>query len=284
MTEKKGPCGRCWCFATTKNKRRRRQTLTHPDWVLLPLYFLVVVDTYIFIYIYFLGWEEMPVYLCLAGAEADEPWKHGIQVFAKPFAVPEPPAAVTTLTTTTLPLDRTVGTSEPIHLVQQPNHHGMIHQDLVAATAAAAGNNSNHSIRKVMHAQVVLVDDVCMAYGRYWVRLRWPGSKGGFAGYIAMHQIPAQLTPDNNDGLAAAAATDEKDHPPICKLFWPFFIMLLLLHAMMVNCGTPSNRFFSLSSLCIFVFCFSSWQTRSTATAQHWRKMVTMMYWKNPVP
>jgi hypothetical protein len=168
----------------------------------------------------------MPVYLCLAGAEADEPWKHGIQVFAKPFAVPEQPPVVTTLTTTPLPLDRTVGTSEPIHLVQQ-QHHGMIHQDLLAATATAAGNNSNHSIRKVMHAQVVLVDDVCMAYGRYWVRLRWPGSKGGFAGYIAMHQIPAQLTPDH-DGLAAsAAANDEKDHPnpPICKPFCHFFII-----------------------------------------------------------
>jgi hypothetical protein len=171
----------------------------------------------------------MPVYLCLAGAESDEPWKHGIQVFAKPFAVPEPVTTTTTPTTTTspLPLDRTVGTSEPIHLVQQQQHHGMTHQDLAATTAIAAAGN-NHSIRKVMHAQVVLADDVCIAYGRYWVRLRWPGSKGGFAGYIAMHKIPG--SPPNDDGLpaaTAAAATDvdeKEDHPnqQMCKRFLSF--------------------------------------------------------------
>lgn len=44
-------------------------------------------------------------------------------------------------------------------------------------------------IRRVRHAEVVLVDDVCIAYDRYWLRLRWPGTKGGFAGYIAMGRV-----------------------------------------------------------------------------------------------
>jgi hypothetical protein len=44
-------------------------------------------------------------------------------------------------------------------------------------------------VRRVRHAEIVLVDDVCIAYGRYWLRLRWPGHKGGFAGYIAMGRI-----------------------------------------------------------------------------------------------
>lgn len=41
-------------------------------------------------------------------------------------------------------------------------------------------------LRRIRHAEVVLVDDVCVAFDRYWLRLRWPGSKGGFAGYLAM--------------------------------------------------------------------------------------------------
>lgn len=45
------------------------------------------------------------------------------------------------------------------------------------------------TLRKVMHAQVVLVDDVCIAHGRYWLRLRWPGNRGGFAGYIGMGSV-----------------------------------------------------------------------------------------------
>lgn len=47
------------------------------------------------------------------------------------------------------------------------------------------------AIRRVRHAEVVLVDDVCIAHGRYWLRLKWPGS-GGFAGYIAL----GATTPD----------------------------------------------------------------------------------------
>jgi hypothetical protein len=44
-------------------------------------------------------------------------------------------------------------------------------------------------IRRVRHAEVVLVDDVCLAYDRYWLRLCWPGHKGGFAGYIALGKV-----------------------------------------------------------------------------------------------
>jgi hypothetical protein len=177
----------------------------------------------------------MPVYLCLAGAEADEPWKCGIQVYSKPFAVPEPPlspspsasaassaAAVnndhndqsvfgdtTTIATTNsmmtnLPhppplLDRSVGTSEPIHV------------PLASLTTSTA-------IRKVLHAQVVLVDDVCVAYGRYWVRLRWPGRKGGFAGYIAMHKVK------DDDDDATERDANLPPQPPVCTFIYVFVL------------------------------------------------------------
>lgn len=50
------------------------------------------------------------------------------------------------------------------------------------------------AIRRVRHAEVVLVDDVCIAYGRYWLRLRWPSGKGGFAGYIALGATSPYMT------------------------------------------------------------------------------------------
>jgi hypothetical protein len=50
-------------------------------------------------------------------------------------------------------------------------------------------NSSGLPIRRVRHAEVVLVDDVCVAFDRYWLRLRWPGRKGGFAGYIALGKV-----------------------------------------------------------------------------------------------
>ncbi len=44
-------------------------------------------------------------------------------------------------------------------------------------------------VRRIRHAEVVLVDDVCIAYDRHWLRLRWPGKKGGFAGYVALGKV-----------------------------------------------------------------------------------------------
>jgi hypothetical protein len=61
-----------------------------------------------------------------------------------------------------------------------------------------------HPIRRVRHAEVVLVDDVCVAFERYWLRLRWPGHKGGFAGYIAMGLVSETPKPGEN----CSSATD----------------------------------------------------------------------------
>jgi hypothetical protein len=57
------------------------------------------------------------------------------------------------------------------------------------------------SIRKIRHAEIVLVDDVCVTYNHYWLRLRWPGSKGGFAGYIDMGKTSYyKPTSDESEG------------------------------------------------------------------------------------
>ena len=56
-----------------------------------------------------------------------------------------------------------------------------------AATSTAVSSNNNYNsmnirpnpIRRVRHAEVVLVDQTLVAYGRTWLRLRWPGDQGG---------------------------------------------------------------------------------------------------------
>jgi hypothetical protein len=128
----------------------------------------------------------MPVYLCQPGAGHAEPWRHGIQVYATPC---------------------TIDSKTPVHA-------GGGGRDLVVANWTPESNNNNDAsgddspnannataaghtatpttpaggfaVRRVRHAEVVIVDDICIAYDRYWLRLRWPGHKGGFAGYIAM--------------------------------------------------------------------------------------------------
>jgi hypothetical protein len=125
----------------------------------------------------------MPVYLCQPGTGATDPWKHGIQVYAAPFAMDE--AADTTsgdremsaTTTATNPAANWDGNGRNLNTP--------------SASQDIPGEELSKSlpgvpIRRVRHSEVVLVDDVCVAFDRYWLRLRWPGTKGGFAGYIAL--------------------------------------------------------------------------------------------------
>jgi len=67
-------------------------------------------------------------------------------------------------------------------------------------TAGGGGLHHHHRhvvahppIRRIRHAEIVLVDDVCLAHDRYWLRLRWPGRRGGFAGYVAMGRVDEVL-------------------------------------------------------------------------------------------
>ena len=139
----------------------------------------------------------MPVYLCQPGAGATEPWRHGIQVYATPFALDETAPVSTGVGRDMVVLP--VTSNESAHWSneqrreQQP--HGQQPQTVGEATSSAAGQIQQHRqrmgvpIRRVRHAEVVLVDDVCVAYERYWLRLRWPGHSGGFAGYIALGRV-----------------------------------------------------------------------------------------------
>ena len=56
--------------------------------------------------------------------------------------------------------------------------------DLIAAvvmhpspddTTFAAAAVVPSPIRRIRHSEMVIIDDVCLAYHRYWLRIRWPG-------------------------------------------------------------------------------------------------------------
>lgn len=141
----------------------------------------------------------MPVYLCQSGAGHTEPWRHGIQVYAAPFPIKataspaggggrdsvvlQVPATTTDAQWQSTPQQQREGEGDPkvSTSVSDPSHND--------GQGSAEQRLAGMPIRRVRHAEIVLVDDVCIAFGRYWLRLRWPGQRGGFAGYIAMGQV-----------------------------------------------------------------------------------------------
>lgn len=133
----------------------------------------------------------MPVYLCQPGFGSTDPWKHGIQVYATPFAI-----------------DRDENRSSGERGVDSSANATSSNLNDVPFTSGSnqmnegdfGGDSSSVGvpIRRVRHSEVVLADDICVAHDRYWLRLRWPGKKGGFAGYIALGKVddPILAKPD----------------------------------------------------------------------------------------
>ena len=148
----------------------------------------------------------MPVYICQAGSNSSEPWRHGLQVYAAPFQLTDLPSGdprdgvdnVCTLA------PRTMSSTNFAVQTQHNNNAMNFNNDprrQFSANDPDRSNNTNREnlnvqpmrfgvpVRRIRHAEVVLVDDVCIAYDRHWLRLRWPGSKGGFAGYVALGKV-----------------------------------------------------------------------------------------------
>jgi hypothetical protein len=147
----------------------------------------------------------MPVYLCQPGFKTEDAWRHGIQVFAAPFPINDG------------------GTNSSTG----GGGRDLLVASVDGATTTTAKQSSIHRslspgqpIRRVRHAEVVIVDDICVSYNRYWLRLRWPGSKGGFAGYIAMglvsdfdvskEKISPGIDEDTNFIMRSAEASEDR--------------------------------------------------------------------------
>lgn len=141
----------------------------------------------------------MPVYLCKPGVFASEPWRHGIPVYAEPFRIGS-----------TLNTDAVMQASQQQQQQQTPgfrrSNSSMNQPNSETSSVTGVGNSGGtqqvqqqqqeqqeetedeqvNAIRRIRHGEVVLVDDVVSAYDNFWLRLRWPGSKGGFAGYVCL--------------------------------------------------------------------------------------------------
>lgn len=150
----------------------------------------------------------MPLYLCKAGLSKDEPWKHGVQVYSHPFFIEEATSGAVTIDASSwgglavgantsvtalvpLPASPRLNDSQGIILSMQNQHLYCFpgrdtNRDLTNIDCMRTSNlhRSGMAIRRVRHLEVVLVDEVAMCYGRYWLRVRWPGGRGGVAGYI----------------------------------------------------------------------------------------------------
>lgn len=165
----------------------------------------------------------MPVYLCKPGWSASEPWRHGVQVYAYPY--PLVPTARSANTSNVNQTSTNSSDNESRNNTSIPR----LGPTVVAEAISTESNeeqlerippspardesyqshpfvpNSGHilpkgvPIRRVRHAELVLVDEVSIHYGTYWLRLRWPGPRGGVAGYIALGgEIPAACIPTSD--------------------------------------------------------------------------------------
>ena len=78
-------------------------------------------------------------------------------------------------------------------------------------THRAASAGVGVAVRRVRHAEVVLADEVSASYGRYWLRLRWPGPRGGVAGYIALGVVPSAVGADDRNAKSVGVGAANND-------------------------------------------------------------------------
>ena len=128
----------------------------------------------------------MPVYICQAGSNSSEPWRDGLQVYAAPFQLTDLPSGD--------PREDhnvTCTIASGGGIFGRTNEDGENVENSMMSRNQSRTNSFNvgSCVRRIRHAEVVLVDDVCIAYDRHWLRLRWPGQKGGFAGYVALGKV-----------------------------------------------------------------------------------------------
>jgi hypothetical protein len=170
----------------------------------------------------------MPVYVCLAGGGHEEPWRHGIQVYTSPFLVDpsDEQYEISNQRDTDEGFALAVPTSGGgrdlvVGALEQSSPGVDIATDATGLRQRRGGEpqrsipfrqhfphpSAPPPIRRIRHAEVVLIDDVCIAHGRYWLRLRWPGHfqrvkdeddgkaaqrrlmNAAFAGYVAMGRV-----------------------------------------------------------------------------------------------
>lgn len=169
----------------------------------------------------------MPVYLCKPGVFSNEPWRHGIPVYAEPFALSTP---------STNPPQQQRQTRESSSLLSQQEEESRANypsSEASSLTGVTPHPQQRHhqqqqpqpdeskAIRRIRHSEVVLVDDVVLVYQNYWLKLRWPGSNGGFAGYVCLVGANKQQPSAATDATAhlVDGGGGENIRDLFCKIF-----------------------------------------------------------------
>lgn len=136
----------------------------------------------------------MPLYLCKPGTGDIEPWKHGVPVYSQPFA------GTGDNFTSTDSISNEMADASNVQAQSYDRTYNNVSNRIDSNTTNSGAHNDHmeqnslqntrvtqsQPIRKVRHSELVLVDQVSLHFDRYWLRLRWPGSYGGVAGYILL--------------------------------------------------------------------------------------------------
>jgi len=145
----------------------------------------------------------MPVYLCKPGWNAEEPWRHGVQVYESPFPMTDDDENDDDKDdkddNDDDNNDTVVAGASLSHTINNNNNNNN-NRISGSRNSSSSYDNKGVVIRRVRHSEVVLVDQVSIAYNRYWLRLQWPGSRGGMAGYIALGTLPSTTSTTNSNG------------------------------------------------------------------------------------
>jgi hypothetical protein len=135
----------------------------------------------------------MPLYLCKPGTGDIEPWKHGVPVYSQPIAGTGDNFTSTDSISNELAdasnvqsrsYDRTYNMTNRID--RNTTNNGAHNDHTEQYSLQNTRVTQSQAIRKVRHSELVLVDQVSLHFDKYWLRLRWPGSYGGVAGYILL--------------------------------------------------------------------------------------------------
>ena len=87
------------------------------------------------------------------------------------------------------------GTGKP-----EPWRHGIsVYSTPAPVDSQGEPSSGERPLRRLRHGEIVLVDDVCLAWERHWLRLRWPGHRGGFAGYLPLEKSDGSGSQENKD-------------------------------------------------------------------------------------
>lgn len=103
----------------------------------------------------------MPIYLCKPGYDSSEPWKHVVKVYASPFP----------------------GSNNNNNNRKDENEE---EEEGEGTLILKEEDDDEEVIRRVRHAEIVVVDCIFRKYNRYWLRMVFPGTISHYAGCIPL--------------------------------------------------------------------------------------------------